>query len=57
LTAIKVLLEVVKERPYSMSEVIGLLCQWSQSSITDLEKTKAKLNELTTKREPPKAFH
>lgn len=57
MTAIKVLLEVVKERPYSMSEVIGLLCQWSQSSITDLEKTKAKLNELTTKREPPKAFH
>jgi hypothetical protein len=56
LTAVKTLLENVKARQYSMSEVIGLLCQWSEPTVADLGKTQAKISELTTKKIPPKVF-
>lgn len=49
---IKALLEAVRVRPFSMSEVIMLLCQWSEPSIFDLSETHAKLTELTTKKTP-----
>ena len=57
LVAVKTLLEDVKARQCSMSEVIDLLCQWSEPVIADLEKTRAKISELTTKKKPPRVFN
>jgi predicted CopG family antitoxin len=53
LKKVKDLLEEVKARPFSMSEVIMLLCQWSKRSIAELRETQAKISELTTKKTPP----
>lgn len=52
LRKIKTMLEEVKARPFSMSEVIMLLCQWSEPSIAALRESKAKISELTTKKMP-----
>jgi predicted CopG family antitoxin len=57
LVAVKALLEQVKSKSYSMSEVVGLLCQWSEPQIAELGDLRAKLDALATKKEPPKNFN
>jgi hypothetical protein len=56
LAAVKALLEQVKLKSYSMSEIVGLLCQWSEPQIAELEELRARLDVLATKKKPPKIF-
>ena len=57
LTQVQALLERGESKSYSMSEVVGLLCQWSQPQITEIGEISAKLDSLKTKRKPPKNIH
>ncbi len=57
LAAVKDLLEEARTKPFSMSEVIMLLCQWSEPKITNLREVQAKLDELTTKKRPLGAYY
>jgi len=56
LTRVKALLEQVKSRNYSMSEVIALLCQWSEPQIDEIGTLRIRLDALATKKKPPKNF-
>jgi hypothetical protein len=55
LTEVKALLEQVEKKKVSMQEVIGLLYDWSQPRIAEMRELHAKLDSLTTKKEPPRA--
>lgn len=56
LAVVKTLLEKVTSKSYSMSEVVGLLCQWSEPQIADMQTLRAKIDAMATKKKPPPIF-
>ena len=56
LTGIKATLEKAGKRNYSMSEVIGLMCDWSHEEVNRIGKLRADLDIAITRKKPQKVF-
>ena len=57
LKVIKGVVEKARSKNYSMSEVVGLLCDWSAEEVNRIRNLSRQLDAATTRKAPQKVFH